>query len=109
MSPMFLGGLTARAMKLRDYLEKLEITVFETYPKHQAVILELSDSMYKGDDKHILDLSTVVSKKFNLNVNHDQMKTWHHFDSLLAYIAGIRFLNKTHLAIGDKQEGLIIV
>ena len=109
MSPMFLGGLTARAMKLRDYLEKMEITVFETYPKQQAVILELDTSMYKRDDKYIIELSKVVSDKFSLNVNHDQMKTWHHFDSLLAYIAGIRFLNKTHVAIGDKEEGQIIV
>ncbi|MFT4595427.1 MAG: putative nuclease with RNAse H fold [Bacteroidia bacterium] len=109
MSPMFLGGLTARAMKLRDYLEKMEITVFETYPKQQAVILELEDGMYKRDDKYIIELSKVVSEKFSLNVNHDQMKTWHHFDSLLAYIAGIRFLNKAHLAIGDKKEGQIIV
>jgi predicted nuclease with RNAse H fold len=109
MSPMFLGGLTARAMKLKDYLEKMEITVFETYPKHQAVILELNNTMYKRDEKHIRELSKVVSEKFNLNVNHDQMKTWHHFDSLLAYIAGVRFMNKAHMAIGDQEEGQIIV
>jgi predicted nuclease with RNAse H fold len=109
MSPMFLGGLTARAMKLKDYLEKMEMTVFETYPKHQAVILELNNTMYKRDEKHIRELSKVVSDKFNLNVNHDQMKTWHHLDSLLAYIAGVRFMNKAHMAIGDQEEGQIIV
>jgi predicted nuclease with RNAse H fold len=109
MSPMFLGGLTARAMKLKDYLEKMEMTVFETYPKHQAVILELDNTMYKRDEKHIRELSKVVSDKFNLNVNYDQMKTWHHFDSLLAYIAGVRFINKAHMAIGDQEEGQIIV
>ena len=109
MSPMFLGGLTARAMKLRDYLEKVEITVFETYPKQQSVILDLDKTKYKNNDKHIAELAKVVSEKFGLNVNYDQMKTWHHFDSLLAYVAGIRFLNKTHQVIGDKQEGLIIV
>jgi predicted nuclease with RNAse H fold len=109
MSPMFLGGLTARAMKLRDYLEKMGMTVFETYPKQQAIILELNDSMYKRNDKHINELSQVVSNMFDLIVNHDQIKTWHHFDALLAYIAGIRFLNKTHLSIGDEQEGQIIV
>ena len=109
MSPMFIGGLTARAMKIKDYLEELGMRVFETYPRQQARVLKLDDGKYKRDEKFILELSTLVSEKFSLNVNHDQMSTWHHFDALLAYIAGIRFLNKTHLAIGDEEEGQIIV
>lgn len=109
MSPMFLGGLTARAMKLRDYLETLGIRVFETYPKQQAKILELPENKYKGNDKYIFELSSGIAENFNLNVNHNQMDTWHHFDALLAFVAGIRFLNKSHLSIGNQEEGLIIV
>ena len=109
MSPMFIGGLTARAIKLRDYLQESGMSVFETYPRQQARVLELPDSKYKRDEKYISELSQLVSNKLALNVNHDQMETWHHFDALLAFVAGVRYLNKTHQVIGNKEEGQIIV
>lgn len=37
MSPMFLGGLTARAIKLSFELKNVGASVFETYPKWQAL------------------------------------------------------------------------
>ena len=36
MSPMFLGGLTARAIELSDKMRKDGIPVFETYPRIMA-------------------------------------------------------------------------
>lgn len=109
MSPMFIGGLTARAIRLKDYLASTGIEVYETYPSKQAEIIDLDMKKYKKDEKHIMELSTYVADKFDLNVSLDQMATWHHFDALLAYVAGLKFLNKTHQTVGNSEEGLILL
>ena len=109
MSPMFIGGLTARAIRLRDYLESTGVKVYETYPSKEAQVIQVDLRKYKKDKKHILELSSYTSHKFDVNVNHDQMSSWHHFDAFLAYIAGLKYLNKTHQEIGDAEEGLILV
>ena len=49
MSPMFLAGLTARAIRLKDQLEaSLLLSVMEAYPKAMAEKLELQEVDYKG-------------------------------------------------------------
>lgn len=109
MSPMFIGGLTARAIRLRDYLSNMGIEVFETYPNKEAQLIEVDMRKYKKDEKHILELASYASHRFEVNVNHHQMTTWHHFDSFLAFIAGLKYLNQSHDSIGDEEEGLILV
>ena len=109
MSPMFLGGLTARAMKLRDYLEKAGMKVFETYPSYKAKLLELPKDKYKKDEKHILELAQSVAKKFEININFDQIENWHYFDALLAFVAGVRYVKNNHQIFGNEKEGLIVV
>ena len=49
MSPMFLGGLTARAMRLSVELTKLGVKVVETYPSKLADVLKLKEKNYKKD------------------------------------------------------------
>lgn len=109
MSPMFLGGLTARAMKLRDYLENKGMRVLETYPSQEASLLELPKNKYKGSDKNVLELAQCVADRFDINVNFDQMLNWHYFDALLAFVAGLRFSRNKHQVFGDEEEGLIVV
>lgn len=109
MSPMFLGGLTARAMKLRDYLEKAGMKVFETYPSYKAKLLELPKDKYKKDEKHILELAQSVAEKFEININFDQIENWHYFDALLAFVAGVRYVKNNHQIFGNEKEGLIVV
>jgi predicted nuclease with RNAse H fold len=109
MSPMFIGGLTARAMKLRDYLHSTGVNVFETYPNRQAQIVEVDMQKYKKDEKNIVELASNVAIKFDLQVNYDQMSTWHHFDAFLAYITGLKYLRQEHQEIGDAEEGLILI
>ena len=48
MSPMFLGGLTARAMALKDTLRKTDIRVYETYPRILADQFGLRELGYKN-------------------------------------------------------------
>lgn len=109
MSPMFLGGLTARAMKLRDQLQRIGITVFETYPSQEAQLHNLPKDEYKGNEKFIWPLAKMLAEQYAVNVNFDQMVNWHYFDALLAYIAGFRFSNNDHEVYGAEEEGLIVI
>ena len=57
MSPMFLGGLTARAIKLSDNLELKGIKCIETYPAGLAKELKLDMEKYKKKSVHINELT----------------------------------------------------
>jgi predicted nuclease with RNAse H fold len=108
MSPMFLGGLTARAMKLKRTLNDQNISVFETYPA--ALVRELlPDSVcYKKD-----------IEKFRKELRHKLVKyafpplprftTFHQADSLLAWLSGYRHLHHQSKLYGSSEEGLIFI
>jgi len=109
MSPMFLGGLTARAMRLSSIIGSEEPLVFrETYPAYLAKILELPSVSYKKDAQSLLPLSKQLSDQFGLDLVHPPAN-WHQFDALLAYLSGLRYQQGAHLVFGDSQEGLIFV
>jgi len=107
MSPMFLGGLTARAIKLKSSFEKIEF--FETYPAFLMKIIcpNLKDIYTKKLklSQHSIDwLSAQVEWDFvNIPAN------WHEFDAALAWLSGARFNKNEALQIGDASEGLIWV
>jgi predicted nuclease with RNAse H fold len=109
MSPMFIGGLTARAIRLKDWMTTQGMMVFETYPSYEAKLLELDGKMYKGDEKHLPHLALEVSEKSGLQVPLTAITDWHHFDALLAFVAGMRYMNGQHRAIGKEEEGIIYV
>lgn len=107
MSPMFLGGLTARAIKLKNKFK--EIQFIETYPSYKAEILGLKNLEYKKENKYIpVNLEKVV-EEYHLKINPQDIKNWHYFDSLLCYLSGIDYSNNKHLTFGEEKEGLIIV
>ena len=110
MSPMFLGGLTARAMKIASMFKRNEIFVYETYPKGLVQQNEVLSSLYTKKDsscipKLISELDS-LTEQYNLPKSIDTM---HHLDSLLAWISGYRFQNDKHLEFGSKEEGIIII
>jgi len=103
MSPMFLGGLTARAMKLKSQLSISDIITKETYPK--LLMQELSlETYYKKD---ITKYLTNFLARTNIEVG-SEITNWHQADALLAYFSGSRFLAHEHIEIGDESEGTII-
>lgn len=107
MSPMFLGGLTARAMRLVS-VSPGEVNFIETYPGFLAKALELPPKEYKKELQFIPGLIDSLTTQFNLRL--EKMPTnWHQFDALLAYISGLRFERKKHLTFGDPAEGQIVV
>lgn len=110
MSPMFLGGLTARAMRLKGLLLGLNIEVVEIYPSKLAEELGLKEINYKKQKEHLQANLTKISpflSDYQLEIN--AVKTWHHFDALLALISGFRYLNKECLFFGEEKEGIIVV
>ncbi len=109
MSPMFLGGLTARAMRLKNQLESMGVEVLEVYPAHLAKLMSLDVLQYKKGLPQIAAILPILSAQLPGQPQVPPLPSWHQVDALLALISGIRYLKGEHQAFGDPQEGLIIV
>lgn len=109
MSPMFLGGLTARAMRLRDRLTPAGITVIETYPKLMAKELDLHLLGYKKDKIHLAACRQKVFTVFNPVIDYQpsDVESWHHLDALLALMSAMKFVCRVATTLGEEDEGLI--
>lgn len=109
MSPMFLGGLTARAIQLKNNPASAGIEFYESYPR--GLVDELSKrhpgirEHYKKDIGAFLDQ---VLKIFGIRVG-ELPTNWHQADALLAWLVGLRFSEGCNLIFGEENEGLIYV
>lgn len=107
MSPMFLGGLTARAISLIKKMNGTEVK--ETYPRKLVDILQLPLAQYK-QDKQVLGPFTEQLKRISgAKFNEAQITSWHHLDAFLALLSGFRYLEKNDKRYGIPEEGIIIV
>ena len=109
MSPMFLGGLTARAMQLQKYMNGMGSRMLETYPRKLAEIFELPMSKYGKKKADLPVLVGSLVEKLGVSINSSQISSWHHFDALLAFLSGIRHLEEQSLRFGIEEEGLVTV
>ncbi len=101
MSPMFLGGLTARAMTIKNLYPEIEF--YEAYPKMVSKTQNLHE-WYKNDiTNYITELQKTI--EFSLPTN---LKNWHEIDAILAWIAGSRYNSNTAKMVGNPEEGIII-
>ncbi len=111
MSPMFLGGLAARAMDLSAYCQEAGSVVFETYPKMMAQRFNLADFGYKSSKSAIrecaLRLKSCIKDPIRFNIS--DIKTWHHLDALLALMSAMSYTCGDFTTYGDSNEGLIYV
>jgi len=108
MSPMFLGGLTARAMKLASTLSAQGIVVVETYPRKIAELLQLHKAEYKAAGEYLAKCTGLVLDMTGVQVSALPV-SWHEFDSLLAYASAWRYARGLHKVFGEPSEGLIVV
>lgn len=100
MSPLFLGGLTARAMRLQH--RQPRISFLESYPAQVVRIMKL-DTCYKEDLGCFLgQLQEILP--FSIN---QAPSTWHEADALLAWYTGWRYKQGLAQSWGDPSEGLI--
>lgn len=104
MSPMFLGGLTARAMKLKSQLTP---RVIEVYPKQVAVTFDLHEHGYKKTLSSIPMCLRELFKPSRFPFEVFQCENWHQFDAILALVASYRFQRNMAESIGDVNEGII--
>lgn len=109
MSPMFLGGLTARAIKLTKSFEKTELPFFETYPA-QIVKHYLADKTegYKKQKEFLVNFCKIFEKESTYKFAVPPTN-WHQVDSALAWWAGHRYQNNDVKIYGNEKEGLIYV
>ncbi len=108
MSPMFLGGLTARAIKLTDKLSEKSVDVFEVYPSHLVKTILPSDTSIYKKKNGLNDFLQTIKHEVPYKLNGDPVN-WHQVDSMMAWISGYRFLRNVHIEFGNPSEGLIIV
>jgi len=106
MSPMFLGGLTARAMKLKGELEKSGHQVFEAYPAAVAKRLNLKSLNYKKKEGELLVVANAISTHLHLEFKN-KPTSWHQVDALLAFWIGTQYKSGSVKIAGDPEEGLI--
>ena len=87
MSPMFLGGLTARAMELKHHLkDKANVETYEVYPKAIAQRLVSNDYHKKLAIVEMENLCGVLTENFPVlrfentpKTNISSMPCWHGF------------------------------
>ncbi len=106
MSPMFLGGLTARAMRLKSDLS--QVAFYETYPAYLAKnVLGLKDSYNKKSKDNSVFVNELL-KQFDITL--DVLPTnWHQVDALMCWLSGWRFSKESSLQIGFRDEGIICI
>jgi predicted nuclease with RNAse H fold len=106
MSPMFLGGLTARAMKLQH--QESHLTFLETYPGYLAKKVLLIKDQYLKKEKYATHLDQYLSDVLPIPLL-EMPTNWHQVDAILCWISGWRAHQKIGLQIGDPEEGIIHV
>lgn len=109
MSPMFLGGLTARAIRLKHLFATAGIVVLEAYPRGLVNKLAENNGLFTALYKNDLPAFTgLLVETFGIKM-FSAPTSWHQCDALLAYLTGTRWLDGRHTQFGDAGEGLIIV
>lgn len=110
MSPLFLGGLTARAMQLKALLSsRFAVQVVEVYPAHLIKILNVPAAHYKSSLLEIKNVAAHLQTISPFTFHQEQLLSWHHIDALLALWSTWRFQQGSSLHFGNREEGLIIV
>jgi uncharacterized protein len=108
MSPMFLGGLTARAMRLAHAHKLRKVLFREVYPAQTVFRLSTQDLYNKKSNPHSLllqELEDILGKPFHFERGQVRM---HEVDALLALYAGKLHQKGIATVVGDPDEGQII-
>ena len=108
MSPMFLGGLTARAMEISEWFKNTtKSSVIEVYPKLTTQELQLDSKRYKKENTYLPQAKHALESASGWNLETVEVKNWHQYDALMALRTAQRYLNEKANTLGDKAEGLI--
>jgi predicted nuclease with RNAse H fold len=106
MSPLFLGGLTARAIALKYCLNRKEIEVYETYPSYLCRLLNI-ERVKTADG--VFEMFHRIKNELNGLFGNIEPQTIHEIDALLALYSAIRYCQQQNVVLGDAEEGEILV
>lgn len=106
MSPMFLGGLTARAMRLAAQLRAGGAAVVESYPAWIARLLGLGGLHYK-EGKAPSDGFCAALQALMPEAALPSLPDWHSADALLCLLSARRYLCAEAQCAGQAEEGEI--
>ena len=106
MSPMFLGGLTARAMKLKSLMSLYNFQ--ETYPGYLVRKVLMISEIYPKKKKYEGQLDDFFYNELPIPL-YKNPENWHQVDAILCWMSGWRYSRNEAVIIGDPDEGVIIV
>jgi len=108
MSPMFIGGLTARAMRLAGQWREAGFEVIEIYPAQLTRLLPDFRPHYQKKSAITEDCLAALKEELALPYAIPP-NNWHQIDALLAWLSGHRHQQQQAKIYGDPEEGQIIV
>jgi uncharacterized protein len=109
MSPLFLGGLTARAMQLKHELKQNNIDVHEVYPGGLIRTNEMIDFGYnKKENNTISDVWIKLKNCLPFPINYPP-ENYHQLDSILCWYIGWKHVDNKATPFGIQSEGIIWV
>ena len=108
MSPMFLGGLTARAMRIQYQLSQIGVKCIEVYPAAFVARHQRLSALYNKKDITLIhdflaQINAALTSKILTIPN-----SWHMADALICYHIGQQYFEGNHHTAGDESEGIII-
>lgn len=107
MSPMFLGGLTARAMKLAARPRADGSEVIEVYPVKTGNDMGLKEFGYRQKEQDQIKLLESLYLKTGIDLRkHDQL-SGHHIDAAIALFIGQQYASDVANKFGNLNEGFI--
>lgn len=107
MSPMFLGGLTARAMSLKKLLCKSNIQCTEVYP---SGLVRMEKQIFADyDKKNAATIADVLRQLQQLIPYHIHIMpiNYHQLDSVICWYIGWKHQQNIAQAFGNESEGMI--
>ncbi len=108
MSPLFIGGLTARAMRLQNQLAAFPF--YEVYPGYLAKITGLKAYQYKKKQADVPAFLIQLQHRLPFPIATDvAWSNWHQVDALLAWWSGWRHQTGQAELHGKVKEGQIII
>ncbi|MFY8107426.1 MAG: hypothetical protein ACOVO9_00480 [Bacteroidia bacterium] len=102
MSPMFLGGLTARAMKMAAICKSKNIDIIESYPAAFIKAENLQEIYLKKDNSSITNFQKQTVNHFQFKL--PKLSNWHALDACICLEIGIRKTKQTARFKGNESE-----
>jgi uncharacterized protein len=106
MSPMFLGGLTARAMRLAAQWRAQGILVHEVYP---AALIRRSWESLNVEPRKAIPRTKLRIMAGMIAMPPPEPSDRHEADAWLCWVSGHRHLRGEAVAYGKEEEGVILV